>query len=144
MGIAWKARIEKILPEMGFHPGDGDRYVGEFSGGWQMRPMGLGKILLQEPDVLLLDEPTNHLDLDTIEWLEGYLKGLNTPMVIRVPRPGILRPPLHPNCGDRAGRVYHLPGQLQRLPDPKARKPDRPTQCLRTAAKGVRKAAGLC
>jgi ATP-binding cassette subfamily F protein 3 len=44
--------------------------------------MGLGKILLQAPDVLLLDEPTNHLDLDTIEWLEGYLKKLTTPMVI--------------------------------------------------------------
>ncbi len=80
-GYSLEARIEKILPEMGFDPAAGDRYVGEFSGGWQMR-MGLGKILLQEPDVLLLDEPTNHLDLDTIEWLEGYLKGLNTPMVI--------------------------------------------------------------
>ena len=80
-GYGLAARIEKILPEMGFDSADGDRYVGEFSGGWQMR-MGLGKILLQEPDVLLLDEPTNHLDLDTIEWLEGYLKGLNTPMVI--------------------------------------------------------------
>jgi ATP-binding cassette subfamily F protein 3 len=55
--------------------------VKEFSGGWQMR-MGLGKILLQAPDVLLLDEPTNHLDLETIEWLETYLKGLTTPMVI--------------------------------------------------------------
>lgn len=80
-GYGLEARIEKILPEMGFRPEDGDRLVSEFSGGWQMR-MGLGKILLQEPDVLLLDEPTNHLDLDTIEWLEVYLKGLNTPMVI--------------------------------------------------------------
>jgi ATP-binding cassette subfamily F protein 3 len=80
-GYGLEARIEKILPEMGFSPEDGDRLVSEFSGGWQMR-MGLGKILLQEPDVLLLDEPTNHLDLDTIEWLEVYLKGLNTPMVI--------------------------------------------------------------
>ncbi|NMF83533.1 ABC-F family ATP-binding cassette domain-containing protein [Nodosilinea sp. P-1105] len=80
-GYGLEARIEKILPEMGFASGDGDRLVSEFSGGWQMR-MGLGKILLQAPDVLLLDEPTNHLDLDTIEWLEDYLKGLNTPMVI--------------------------------------------------------------
>jgi ATP-binding cassette subfamily F protein 3 len=80
-GYSLEARIEKILPEMGFDPADGDRYVKEFSGGWQMR-MGLGKILLQEPDVLLLDEPTNHLDLETIEWLEIYLKGLTTPMVI--------------------------------------------------------------
>ncbi|MBE9158589.1 ATP-binding cassette domain-containing protein [Nodosilinea sp. LEGE 06152] len=80
-GYGLEAQIEKILPEMGFEAVDGDRYVSEFSGGWQMR-MGLGKILLQAPDVLLLDEPTNHLDLDTIEWLEGYLKKLTTPMVI--------------------------------------------------------------
>jgi ATP-binding cassette subfamily F protein 3 len=80
-GYGLESRIGKILPEMGFDPEDGDRLVSAFSGGWQMR-MGLGKILLQEPDLLLLDEPTNHLDLETIEWLEGYLKGLNTPMVI--------------------------------------------------------------
>jgi ATP-binding cassette subfamily F protein 3 len=80
-GYGLEARIEKILPEMGFEAADGDRRVDEFSGGWQMR-MGLGKVLLKEPDVLLLDEPTNHLDLETIEWLEGYLKGINTPMVI--------------------------------------------------------------
>ena len=80
-GYGLEARIEKTLPEMGFEAADGDRRVDEFSGGWQMR-MGLGKVLLKEPDVLLLDEPTNHLDLETIEWLEGYLKGINTPMVI--------------------------------------------------------------
>ncbi len=80
-GYGLEARIGKILPEMGFSLEDGDRLVSSFSGGWQMR-MGLGKILLQEPDLLLLDEPTNHLDLETIEWLEGYLKKLTTPMVI--------------------------------------------------------------
>jgi len=80
-GYGLEARIEKILPEMGFSAEDGDRPVSAFSGGWQMR-MSLGKILLQSPDLLLLDEPTNHLDLETIEWLETYLKGLTTPMVI--------------------------------------------------------------
>ncbi|MFQ4145203.1 ABC-F family ATP-binding cassette domain-containing protein [Chlorogloeopsis sp. ULAP02] len=80
-GYGLEARIGKILPEMGFEPEDGDRLVSAFSGGWQMR-MNLGKILLQQPDLLLLDEPTNHLDLETIEWLENYLKGLTTPMVI--------------------------------------------------------------
>ena len=80
-GYGLDSQIEKILPEMGFDSEDGDRLVSSFSGGWQMR-MSLGKILLQEPDVLLLDEPTNHLDLETIEWLENYLKGINTPMVI--------------------------------------------------------------
>ncbi|MEN9224382.1 MAG: ABC-F family ATP-binding cassette domain-containing protein, partial [Thermostichus sp. DRC_bins_24] len=80
-GYELDARIDKILPEMGFEPEDGDRLVSAFSGGWQMR-MSLGKILLQKPDLLLLDEPTNHLDLETIEWLETYLKGLTIPMVI--------------------------------------------------------------
>ncbi|GCA74131.1 putative ABC transporter ATP-binding protein YbiT [Microcystis aeruginosa NIES-2520] len=80
-GYGLEARIEKILPEMGFTVDDGDRLVSSFSGGWQMR-MSLGKILLQTPDILLLDEPTNHLDLETIEWLEKFLKDLTTPMVI--------------------------------------------------------------
>ena len=80
-GYGLEAQIEKILPEMGFESEDSDRLVSAFSGGWQMR-MSLGKILLQKPDLLLLDEPTNHLDLETIEWLETYLKGLKTPMVI--------------------------------------------------------------
>jgi ATP-binding cassette, subfamily F, member 3 len=80
-GYGLDAKVDKILPEMGFEAEDGDRLVSAFSGGWQMR-MGLGKILLQEPDLLLLDEPTNHLDLETIEWLENYLRGISTPMVI--------------------------------------------------------------
>ncbi|MEM9945427.1 MAG: ABC-F family ATP-binding cassette domain-containing protein [Cyanobacteria bacterium P01_D01_bin.36] len=80
-GYGLEARIEKILPEMGFDSDAGDRLVSSYSGGWQMR-MGLGKVLLQSPDLLLLDEPTNHLDLETIEWLEEYLKGISIPMVI--------------------------------------------------------------
>ncbi|MBD2196646.1 MULTISPECIES: ABC-F family ATP-binding cassette domain-containing protein [Calothrix] len=80
-GYGLESRIGKILPEMGFEQEDGDRLVSAFSGGWQMR-MSLGKILLQKPDLLLLDEPTNHLDLETIEWLENYLRSLTTPMVI--------------------------------------------------------------
>mmetsp|Transcript_29389 Transcript_29389/g.52542 ORF Transcript_29389/g.52542 Transcript_29389/m.52542 type:complete len:686 (-) Transcript_29389:55-2112(-) len=75
------AKIDRMMPELGFKPGDDDRLVASFSGGWQMR-MCLGKILLEEPDLLLLDEPTNHLDIDAIEWLEGYLKTREVPMVI--------------------------------------------------------------
>jgi ATP-binding cassette subfamily F protein 3 len=80
-GYGLEARIGKILPELGFAAEDETKLVNTFSGGWQMR-MGLGKILLQNPDLLLLDEPTNHLDLETIEWLETYLKGLTIPIVI--------------------------------------------------------------
>ena len=81
MGIAWKPALRRFCPKWAFTPAMGIATSGNLAAAGRLR-MGLGKILLQEPDVLLLDEPTNHLDLDTIEWLEGYLKGLNTPMVI--------------------------------------------------------------
>jgi len=74
-------RLEQMMPELGFTRSDEDRLVASFSGGWQMR-MCLGKMLLQDPDLLLLDEPTNHLDLDAIEWLEGYLRRQEIPMVV--------------------------------------------------------------
>ncbi len=80
-GYGIELRVDKILPEIGFTPEDAERKVSEFSGGWQMR-IGIGKVMLQDPHVLLLDEPTNHIDLETIEWLENYLRGLSTPMVI--------------------------------------------------------------
>ncbi|KGG16851.1 MULTISPECIES: ABC-F family ATP-binding cassette domain-containing protein [unclassified Prochlorococcus] len=80
-GYELEAKIEKLLPKIGFSSNEGDSLVGDFSGGWQMR-IALGKILLQDPDLLLLDEPTNHLDLDTIEWLENYLLNQNSAMVI--------------------------------------------------------------
>lgn len=80
-GYQLDTKISRLLPELGFLPEDADRAVANYSGGWQMR-ICLGKVMLQDPDVLLLDEPTNHLDLETIEWLENYLKNLNTPMVI--------------------------------------------------------------
>lgn len=80
-GYDLESKVEKLLPTIGFKQNDGDRLVGDFSGGWQMR-IALGKILLQSPDLLLLDEPTNHLDLETIEWLENYLLDQKVAMVI--------------------------------------------------------------
>jgi len=80
-GYDLESKVEKLLPTIGFNQKDGDRLVGDFSGGWQMR-IALGKILLQSPNLLLLDEPTNHLDLETIEWLENYLLNQKVAMVI--------------------------------------------------------------
>lgn len=64
---------EKMLKGLGFTDSDFDREVSEFSGGWRMR-IELAKILLKRPDLLLLDEPTNHLDIESIQWLEDFLK----------------------------------------------------------------------
>ena len=80
-GYELDARIDKLLPTIGFSPEGAEQLVGDYSGGWQMR-IALGKVLLQEPDLLLLDEPTNHLDVETIQWLEGYLIGQTCPLVV--------------------------------------------------------------
>lgn len=69
------------MDSMGFVGDDGDLPVSSFSGGWKMR-IGLGKVLLQDPNVLMLDEPTNHLDLDSVEWLEDFLRNQQLPMII--------------------------------------------------------------
>jgi len=68
-----EATTEKVLKGLGFKQSDFGRQTTEFSGGWQMR-IELAKMLLQEPDNLFLDEPTNHLDIESIIWLESFLK----------------------------------------------------------------------
>jgi ATP-binding cassette subfamily F protein 3 len=67
------AEAEKTLMGLGFVRSDFTRQTNEFSGGWRMR-IELAKILLRRPDVFLLDEPTNHLDIESIQWLEDFLK----------------------------------------------------------------------
>ncbi len=65
--------VDKILLGLGFTQSELSRNIREFSGGWRMR-VELAKIILQQPEALLLDEPTNHLDIESIDWLENYLK----------------------------------------------------------------------
>merc|ERR1712238_213139 len=76
-----ESRVKKTMNLMGFNDDEGGDLVASFSGGWKMR-IGLGKVLLKEPNVLLLDEPTNHLDLESVEWLEAFLREQNIPMII--------------------------------------------------------------
>lgn len=71
--VNFDAEVEKALIGLGFKRSDFTRSTSEFSGGWRMR-IELAKILLQKPDLVLLDEPTNHIDIESVIWLEDFLK----------------------------------------------------------------------
>jgi len=80
--VNYDAEVEKALKGLGFKQEDFKRSTKEFSGGWRMR-IELAKILLQKPDLILLDEPTNHIDIESVIWLEDFLKNkANAVMVI--------------------------------------------------------------
>ncbi|MDO9108262.1 MAG: ATP-binding cassette domain-containing protein, partial [Coriobacteriia bacterium] len=80
-GYSIEADARSVLFGLGFKEVDLTRGVDEFSGGWLMR-LALAKLLLGKPDILLLDEPTNHLDLESVTWLEGFLRGYEGAIVL--------------------------------------------------------------
>lgn len=80
-GYAFESQVTGILKGLGFEEADFNRPVSELSGGQKTR-VSLGRLLLSRPDVILLDEPTNHLDLNSIAWLENYLKSYDGAVII--------------------------------------------------------------
>lgn len=76
-----RTEVERILTGLGFKDTDFSRSTTEFSGGWLMR-IALGKLLLQKPTYLLLDEPTNHLDIESLQWIESFLKSYEGAVII--------------------------------------------------------------
>lgn len=80
-GDNYRAEMEQTLLGLGFERTDFNRPTSEFSGGWRMR-VELAKLLLKKPDLILLDEPTNHLDIESIQWLENFLKNYNGSVVL--------------------------------------------------------------
>jgi len=80
-GYNYQGDTEKILQGLGFQREDFDKLTDTFSGGWRMR-IELAKLLLQNNDILLLDEPTNHLDIESIIWLENFLKSYGGAIVL--------------------------------------------------------------
>ncbi len=80
-GDSYRAEMEQTLIGLGFERTDFNRPTSEFSGGWRMR-IELAKLLLKNPDIILLDEPTNHLDIESIQWLENFLKGYRGAVVL--------------------------------------------------------------
>ncbi|MCI9128840.1 MAG: ABC-F family ATP-binding cassette domain-containing protein [Eggerthellaceae bacterium] len=80
-GYTLEAKVKSVLFGIGFKEEDLKRHTSEFSGGWQMR-IALAKLLVRNPEVLLLDEPTNHLDLESVRWLEGFLRAYEGTVIV--------------------------------------------------------------
>ncbi len=80
-GYAWQSQVTGVLKGLGFSEDEFDKVVSTLSGGQKTR-ISLGKLLLSQPDIILLDEPTNHLDMESIAWLETYLRGYKGAVII--------------------------------------------------------------
>lgn len=80
-GYEVESRVRAVLFGLGFGEDDMERLTTDFSGGWQMR-IALAKLLTRNPEVLLLDEPTNHLDLESVRWLEGFLRSYSGSVIV--------------------------------------------------------------
>ena len=80
-GYTIESKVRAVLFGLGFGEADMARHTTEFSGGWQMR-LALAKLLVRNPEVLLLDEPTNHLDLESVRWLESFLRSYSGTVIV--------------------------------------------------------------
>lgn len=107
-GYNYKGETEKILQGLGFKREDFNKLTDTFSGGWRMR-IELAKLLLQNNDVLLLDEPTNHLDIESIIWLEGFLKNYAGAIVIVSHDKMVLDNVTNRTIEISLGRIYDYP-----------------------------------
>ncbi len=104
-GYSLHADIENTLLGLGFERTDFNRMTDEFSGGWRMR-IELAKLLLRKPDLLLLDEPTNHLDIESITWLEDFLKNYFGAIVMVSHDKAFLDNITHRTIEITMGRIY--------------------------------------
>ncbi len=132
-GYALEAQAREVLHGLGFEDDRIDGDVGALSGGWKMR-VAMARVLLGRPDVLLMDEPTNHLDIESIIWLEAFLKTLPGALLMTSHDREFMNRIVTEDRRDRRRRNHHLLRQL-RLLRARARHPrDQPRGRLRAPA----------
>jgi ATP-binding cassette subfamily F protein 3 len=118
-----EAKASTVLEGLGFTTEQLHQPISRFSGGWRMRVL-LGKLLLEHPDVLLLDEPTNHLDIDSIEWLEEYLKSYDGAVVLVSHDRYFLDRMVNQIADLRSRKIFLYPGNYARFVEMKAEQMD--------------------
>ena len=133
-GYALESQAREVLHGLGFDDERIDGDVGALSGGWKMR-VAMARVLLGRPDVLLMDEPTNHLDIESIIWLEDFLKSLPRRAADDVARPRVHEPHRVEDRRDRRRRDHVVLGQLRflraRARDPRDQPARPPTRASR-------------
>ncbi|MDR2140911.1 MAG: ABC-F family ATP-binding cassette domain-containing protein [Deltaproteobacteria bacterium] len=120
-GWARESEAKKILMGLGFGEEDFNAYLSRFSGGWVMRAI-LARLLAAKPDLLVLDEPTNHLDLDSLLWLEGFLKSSPSALLLVSHDRVFLNNVAQKIVELRQGRVDVYPGDYERFLAEKAKR----------------------
>ena len=141
-GYALEAQAREVLHGLGFKDDQIDGDVGALSGGWKMR-VALARVLLGRPDVLLMDEPTNHLDIESIIWLEQFLKSYSGRAADDLARPRVHEPPGIEDRRDRCGRDHRVLGQLRFLRARARHSRDQSAGGLRAAAVHAGQGAAL-
>ena len=141
-GYGLEAQAREVLHGLGFDDERIDGDVGALSGGWKMR-VAMARVLLGRPDVLLMDEPTNHLDIESIIWLEGFLKSQPGALLMTSHDREFMNRVVGEDRRDRRRRDHRLLGQL-RLLRARARHPrGQPRGRLRPPAGDARQGAAL-
>lgn len=107
------ASIARVLEGLGFKSSDWEKQTSDFSGGWRMR-IELAKLLLKKPDVLLLDEPTNHLDIESIVWLEKFLKSYTGAVVLVSHDKAFLNAVCNRSIEIQSGKIYDFKGNYDK------------------------------
>ena len=141
-GYVLESQVRSVLFGLGFKEEDMQRSTTEFSGGWQMR-IALAKLLIRKPELLLLDEPTNHLDLESVKWLEGFLRGYDGAVMVVSHDRAFSGQHGRSRRRDRCGTPDPVQGQLLRLPQAARRKHRAPEARGGKAARGNSPHAGV-